>query len=97
MAEELMKKEKIDEMEELLEEDSPKGMFMTFQVGKELFGISISYVNEIIAMQSIAAIPEVDDYIKGLINLRGKIIPVIDVRVRFKMEPCEPESCCCPS
>lgn len=62
---------------------------MTFQVGKELFGISISYVNEIIAMQSIAAIPEVDDYIKGLINLRGKIIPVIDVRVRFKMEPCE--------
>lgn len=89
MAEELMKKEKIDEMEELLEDDSPKGMFMTFQVGKELFGISISYVNEIIAMQSIAAIPEVDDYIKGLINLRGKIIPVIDVRVRFKMEPCE--------
>ena len=40
-------------------------------------------------MQPIAAIPEVDDYIKGLINLRGKIIPVIDVRVRFKMEPCE--------
>ncbi len=89
MAEELMKKEKIDEMEEVLEEDSPKGMFMTFQVGKELFGISISYVNEIIAMQSIAAIPEVDDYIKGLINLRGKIIPVIDVRARFKMEPQE--------
>ncbi len=37
-------------------------------------------------MQPITAIPEVDDYIKGLINLRGKIIPVIDVRVRFKME-----------
>lgn len=65
MAEELMKKEKIDEMEELLEEDSPKGMFMTFQVGKELFGISISYVNEIIAMQSIAAIPEVRRLYQG--------------------------------
>lgn len=77
--------------EELLEgdEDAQKGRFMTFQTGKEYFGISISYVNEIIAMQPIAAIPEVDDYIKGLINLRGKIIPVIDVRVRFKMEPKE--------
>lgn len=75
--------------EELLEEDAQKGKFMTFQTGKEHFGMSISYVNEIIAMQPITAIPEVDDYIKGLINLRGKIIPVIDVRVRFKMEPKE--------
>jgi len=72
---------------ELLEEDSQKGKFMTFQTGKEYFGISISYVNEIIVMQPITAVPEVADYIKGLINLRGKIIPVIDVRARFKMEP----------
>lgn len=86
MAEELLKNE---ETGELLEEDSQKGKFMTFQTGKEFFGISISYVNEIIAMRPIATIPEVDDYIKGLINLRGKIIPVIDVRVRFKMEPTE--------
>ena len=62
---------------------------MTFQTGKEFFGISISYVNEIIVMQPITAIPEVEDYIKGLINLRGKIIPVIDVRIRFRMEPLE--------
>lgn len=75
--------------EELLEEDSQKGKFMTFKTGREYFGISISYVNEIIVMQPITAIPEVEDYIKGLINLRGKIIPVIDVRVRFKMEPIE--------
>lgn len=74
---------------ELLEEDAQKGKFMTFQTGKEFFGISISYVNEIIAMQPITKIPEVEDYIKGLINLRGKIIPVIDVRVRFRMEPLE--------
>ena len=86
MAEELRN----EEMEELLEEeDSQKGKFMTFQTGKEFFGISISYVNEIIAMQPITKIPEVEDYIKGLINLRGKIIPVIDVRVRFRMEPLE--------
>lgn len=78
-----------EEIKEELLEDSQKGKFMTFQTGKEYFGISIGYVNEIIAMQPITAIPEVDDYIKGLINLRGKIIPVIDVRIRFKMEPKE--------
>lgn len=75
--------------EDAQNEDTQKGMFMTFQTGKEFFGISISYVNEIIVMQDITAIPEVDDYIMGLINLRGKIIPVIDVRTRFKMEPTE--------
>ncbi len=75
--------------EQLLEEDTQKGKFMTFQTGKEYFGICISYVSEIVEMQPITAIPEVADYIKGLINLRGKIIPVIDVRVRFKMDPVE--------
>jgi len=75
--------------EELMEEDARKGKFMTFQTGKEYFGINISYVEQIIAMQPITAIPEVEDYIMGLINLRGKIIPVIDVRIRFKMPPIE--------
>ncbi len=74
---------------ELLEEDTQKGKFMVFQTGKESYGISISYVNEIVGMQPITAVPEVEDYIKGLINLRGRIIPVIDVRIRFKMEPVE--------
>ncbi len=74
---------------EMLEEDTQKGKFMTFQTGKEYFGISISFVEEIIVMPSITAVPEVKDYIKGLINLRGKIIPVIDVRTRFKMDPIE--------
>ena len=74
---------------ELLQEDTQKGKFMVFQTGKESYGISISYVNEIVGMQPITAIPEVEDYIKGLINLRGRIIPVIDVRIRFKMEPVE--------
>ena len=87
MAEEL--KDEIVEAVEEFEEDGQKGMFMTFQTGKEYYGISISYVNEIITMQPITAIPEVENYIKGLINLRGKIIPVIDVRARFKMEPQE--------
>lgn len=78
--------EELKDEELLEEEDAQKEKYMTFQAGKECFGISISYVNEIIAMQPITAIPEVADYIKGLINLRGKIIPVIDIRARFMME-----------
>lgn len=71
------------------EEDTQKGKYMTFKSGHEYFGIEIKYINEIIGMQKITAIPEVENYIKGLINLRGKIIPVIDVRIRFNQEPFE--------
>ncbi len=63
--------------------------YVTFKSGNEYFGLKIEYVNEIIVMQEIAQIPESEDYIKGLINLRGKIIPVMDVRIRFKQEPIE--------
>ncbi len=62
---------------------------MTFKSGNEYFGLEIQYVNEIIQLQAITAIPETEDYIKGLINLRGKVIPVVDVRLRFKQEPFE--------
>lgn len=69
------------------EHDAQKGKYMTFKSGNEYFGLKIQYVNEIIQFQEITAIPETEDYIKGLINLRGKVIPVIDVRLRFKQEP----------
>ena len=71
------------------ERDTQKGKYVTFKSGKEYFGLKIQYVNEIIVFQEITKIPESEDYIKGLINLRGKIIPVIDVRLRFKQEPFE--------
>ncbi|MDU2064963.1 MAG: chemotaxis protein CheW, partial [Sporomusaceae bacterium] len=45
-------------------------------------------VTEIIGIQEITEVPELPDYLKGIINLRGKIIPVMDVRLRFKKEPC---------
>lgn len=80
-------KEDVEELEEM--EDTQKGKYMTFKSGGEYFGIELKYVLEIIGIQRITAIPEVEDYIKGLINLRGKIIPVIDVRVRFRQEPFE--------
>lgn len=70
-----------------MEQDAQKGKYMTFKSGNEYFGLKIEYVNEIIQLQAITAIPESEDYIKGLINLRGKVIPVIDVRLRFKQTP----------
>ena len=71
------------------EDDTQKSKYMTFKSGNEHFGLGIQFVNEIIQIPSITAIPRTEDYIKGLINLRGKIIPVIDVRLRFKQEPFE--------
>ncbi|MCM1157745.1 MAG: chemotaxis protein CheW [Bacteroidales bacterium] len=71
------------------DESNEKGKYMTFKSGNEYFGLAIQYVNEIIQMQEITAIPETEDYIKGLINLRGKVVPVIDVRLRFKQKPVE--------
>ncbi len=66
------------------EEDTLKGRYLTFQIGKEVYGIEIRYVTEIVGIQPITEIPELPDYMKGIINLRGKIILVMDVRLRFK-------------
>ncbi len=73
----------------MVEHDTQKDKYVTFKAGSEYFGLKIEYVNDIIVSQEITEIPESEDYIKGLINLRGKIIPVIDVRLRFQMEPFE--------
>ena len=66
------------------EEDTQKGKFLTFSLGEEFYGIEIRYVTEIIGIQPVTEIPELPEYVKGIINLRGKIIPVMDVRLRFK-------------
>jgi purine-binding chemotaxis protein CheW len=76
--------------QELMEnEDTMRGKYLTFNVKEEVFGIEISYVTEIIGIQPFTRIPETEDYIKGIINLRGKIIPVVDIRLKFKKEPAE--------
>ena len=75
----LVEQETLDETE-----DTQKGKFLTFCIGNEYYGIEIKYVTEIIGLQPITEIPEMPEYIKGIINLRGKIIPVMDVRLRFK-------------
>jgi len=61
--------------------------YLIFELGEESYGLKISHVNEIIGVQTITEVPEQPTYIKGIINLRGKIIPVMDIRIRFKKKP----------
>ncbi len=67
------------------DEDTQKDKYLTFTVGKEDYGIEISHVTEIIGIQKITDVPDMPAYIRGVINLRGKVIPVMDVRLRFRM------------
>lgn len=76
--------EVMDESEMYLDEDTQKGKILTFSLGSEAYGLEIQYVTEIIGIQEITEVPELPEYIRGIINLRGKIIPVMDVRLRFK-------------
>lgn len=63
--------------------DSIDNMYLIFAVSSEDYGVPIAMVTEIVGMQRIMAVPDVPDYIKGVINLRGKVIPLMDVRLRF--------------
>ena len=74
-------------VEKSYEDDSMKNRFLTFRVGNEDYGIEIMYVTEIVSMQKVTEVPDMPDYVRGVINLRGQVIPVIDVRTRFKLPP----------
>ncbi|MDF2612369.1 MAG: cheW3 [Clostridia bacterium] len=65
------------------QEDAQKDRYLTFALDSDFFGIEIKYVTEIIGIQPITIVPDVPKYIKGIINLRGKIIVVIDMRTKF--------------
>ena len=79
--------EEMNSFMEEQEEDTQKGKFLTFYLGSECYGIDIMSVTEIIGIQPITIVPELPHYIKGIINLRGKIIPVMDARLKFSKEP----------
>jgi purine-binding chemotaxis protein CheW len=63
-----------------------EGKFLTFALGMEEYGIEILKVREIIGLMDITTVPQTPDYMKGVINLRGKVIPVIDLRLKFSMQ-----------
>ena len=61
--------------------------YLTFRLAEEKYAISIIKIKEIIGMLNITQVPRLPDFIKGVINLRGRIIPVIDLRLKLGMEP----------
>jgi purine-binding chemotaxis protein CheW len=63
-----------------------EGKYLTFTLGGEEYGIGILKIREIIGMLPVTAVPRTPAHVKGVINLRGKVIPVVDLRLRFGME-----------
>ncbi len=77
-----------DKREQGLKDSSGReGKYLTFALAGEEYGISILKVKEIIGMMGITAVPQTPDFVKGVVNLRGKVIPVVDLRLKFGMEP----------
>jgi purine-binding chemotaxis protein CheW len=77
------------ENQENLDAMRHEGKYLTFSMGPENYGIGIRKVKEIIGMIPITSVPQTPDFFKGVINLRGKVIPVMDLRIRFGMEQAE--------
>jgi purine-binding chemotaxis protein CheW len=71
------------------------GKYLTFALAEEEYGLEILKVREIISMSEITSMPKTPEYVKGVINLRGKVIPVIDLRLKFAMDeaPYTDETC----
>jgi purine-binding chemotaxis protein CheW len=63
-----------------------EGKYLTFDLAGEQYGIGILKVKEIIGLTAITTVPRTPDYVKGVINLRGKVIPIADLRLKFGME-----------
>jgi len=63
-----------------------EGKYLTFALGKEEYGVGILKVREIIGLMEITAVPHTLPHVKGVINLRGRVIPVLDLRLKFDME-----------
>lgn len=76
-----MSYEDIDNADE--DDASVEHTYLTFQVGGEEYAVPVAHVTEIVRLQKSYAIPDVPSYVRGVINLRGKVIPLVDVRSRF--------------
>ena len=73
------------EREPAVNKEDRSGKYLVFQLGREEFGIRVLNVREIMGIQDITAVPQTPDYVKGVINLRGKVIPVVDLRLKFRL------------
>ncbi len=71
------------------EVDYLAGKYLTFSLGDEIYGIEILKVQELIGMMSVTSVPKTPEYVRGVVNLRGKVIPVVELRLKFEIEPVE--------
>ena len=69
--------------------DARAGKYLTFQLANEEFGIRVLKVREIMGLQEITAVPQTPAHVKGVINLRGKVVPLIDLRLKFGLAAAE--------
>jgi purine-binding chemotaxis protein CheW len=69
--------------------DARAGKYLTFQLAQEEFGIRVLKVREIMGLQEITAVPQTPAHVKGVINLRGKVVPLVDLRLKFGMPAAE--------
>jgi purine-binding chemotaxis protein CheW len=83
----ISERRKLDEAR--LEAERLSGKYLTFTLGREEFGIHILKVREIIGLMPVTPVPSAPAFVKGIVNLRGKVIPVVDLRVKFAMESME--------
>ncbi|HEX2958849.1 MAG TPA: chemotaxis protein CheW [Chitinispirillaceae bacterium] len=65
------------------------GKYLTFRLAEEEYGLGILKVQEIIRMQAVTRVPRTPEYVRGVINLRGKVVPVVELRKKFSFTPCE--------
>src|SRR5271167_4883033 len=65
--------------------DARAGKYLIFHLGEEEFGIQVQKVREIMGVQEVTQVPQTPPHVKGVINLRGKVIPVVDLRLKFDM------------
>ena len=71
------------------------GKYLVFRLGDESYGIAVLRVREIMRMTSVTAIPQMPPHVRGVINLRGRVVPVLDLRARFGMPPIETDGRTC--
>lgn len=71
------------------------GKYLTFAIGTESYAVEVRQVREIIRLTDITAVPQMPPFIRGVINLRGKIIPVVDLRIQFGLPPAPPTDHAC--
>ena len=85
----------MDELTDVIVQDDLTGRCLTFHIEDTIYSLSLIHVIEIIGMQRVTHIPGMPQYIKGIVNLRGKVVPILDVRLKFGLpeRPYDDKTC----